>query len=127
MTERFAEVGLAALTAAGWIVVAYVVLVLPVSPVTEVVFYTAGFVALAGLAAFAWGLYQARVVRRSSPPPALALLGTGMRFAFVVEFALWLQSLRVLTVWHLVLLVAGFLFIEFLFGTTADDRHARRG
>lgn len=126
MTERFAEYGLAALTLAGWVVVGYVVLALPVSRATEAVFYTAGFVALAGLAALALAFYQARVARRTPPPPAMALLGTGMRFAFVTEFALWLQSLRVLTVWHLILLVAGFLFIEFLFGANADDRDARR-
>jgi hypothetical protein len=126
VTERLAEYGLAGLTLAGWAVVAYVVLALPVSPAGEVVFYTAGFVALAGLAAFAYGFWLARVGRRADRPPALATLGTGMRFAFAAEFGLWLQSLRVLTGWHVLLLVVGFLFMEFLFSSLLDERDARR-
>jgi len=51
-----------------------------------------------------------------------------MRFALTVEFALWLQSIRALTAWYLVLLIGAFLFLEFLARqVTADDRGRRRG
>ena len=107
--------------------VSYVVIALPVSPGAQAVFYTAGFVALAGSAALTCELYQRRM--RSGEPgrPAVAHLGTGMRFALAVEFALWLQSLRALTAGYLVLLVGAFLFLEFLARQAADDRDRRRG
>ena len=115
MTDHVSEIGVLALTLLGWAVVAYVVLVLPVDAVTQAVFYTAGFVALTGACALLLELYHARSRGRRPRPLAVQLLGTGMRFAFLVEFGLWLQSLRMLTAAYVVLLFAGFLFIEYLF------------
>jgi hypothetical protein len=101
-------------------VLAYVVITLPVTPASQAVFYTAGFVAIAGTTALLYELYESR--RRSSRPRrrAVSLLGTGMRLALAVEFALWLQSLRVLTAWYLVLVVGAFLFLEFLARQAGD-------
>src|SRR5437763_824586 len=99
----------------GWAVVGYVVTELPVDPGAQAVLYTAGFVALAGTAALLLEGYYARVGRRDPRPLAVNLLGQGSRFAFMVEFALWLQSLRMLTAAYLVFLIAGYLFIELLF------------
>ena len=126
LADRVTEAAVLALTALGWAVLAYVVAVLPVSPSTQAVFYTAGFVALAGSAALTYELYLWRTTRHRRP--AISLLGTGMRFALAVEFALWLQSIRALTAWYLVLLVGAFLFLEFLSRqVAADDRERRRG
>ena len=106
-------------------VLAYVVIALPVSPATQAVFYTAAFVALAGTAALTYELYLSRT--KSDHRRAVSLLGTGMRLALAVDFALWLQSLRALTAGYLVLLVGAFLFLEFLARQAADDRDRRRG
>ena len=59
-------------------------------------------------------------------PRAINLIGVGMRLAFALEFGLWLQSLRMLSVGYLVLLVAGFLALEFLFRQLANGRDSRR-
>jgi len=110
------------------VVLAYVLLSLSVSPGTQAVFYTAGFVALAGTTALIYELYYWRTHTPQPRRTAIALLGTGMRFALTVEFALWLQSIRALTAWYLVLLIGAFLFLEFLARqVTADDRGRRRG
>ncbi|MEA2638909.1 MAG: hypothetical protein QOF51_303 [Chloroflexota bacterium] len=124
MTERFGELGVLALAAVGWIVVAIVLLIVPVSPGAQAVFYTAGFVAIASTAALVLELFQ---VRTGLPtrPRAISLIGTGMRLAFAVEFGLWLQSLRVLSAGYLVLLVVGFVVLEFLFHQLAVGRDAR--
>jgi hypothetical protein len=106
------------------VVLAYVVIVLPVSPATQAVFYTAGFVGIAGSTALLYELYQSRTRPAGPRRHAVSLLGTGMRFALVVEFALWLQSLRVLTAGYLVLLVGAFLFLEFL-ARQAGEGHAQ--
>ncbi|MBI4213194.1 MAG: hypothetical protein HY534_02705 [Chloroflexi bacterium] len=44
-----------------------------------------------------------------------------MRFAFAVEFGLWLQSLRMLTPVYVALLMVTYLFLEYLF-RAAEDR-----
>lgn len=116
-----------ALTALGWAVLAYVVFALPVSPGAQTVFYTAGFVALAGSVALIYELYRSRTQPEAPHRNAVSLLGTGMRFALVVEFAFWLQSLRALTAGYVVLLVGAFLFLEFLARQVADDRDRGRG
>jgi hypothetical protein len=125
MSDRVSELGVIALTALGWAVVGYVVLLLPVDTVTQAVFYTAGFVAMTGVCALLLELYHARSGGRRPRPIAVHLLGTGMRFAFLVEFGLWLQSLRMLTAAYAVLLFAGFLFIEYLFQKTSSARGGR--
>lgn len=127
LADRVTEAAVVALTVLGWMVLAYVVVALPVSPGAQTVLYSAGFVALAGSTALLYEFYQSRT--RSGRPPrrAVSLLGTGMRFALVVEFALWLQSLRALTAGYLVLLVGAFLFLEFLARQAADDRERGRG
>jgi hypothetical protein len=48
-------------------------------------------------------------------PTAIRFLGSGMRFAFAIEFALWLQSLRMLTPVYVALLVITYVFLEYLF------------
>lgn len=105
------------LTLGGWAVVAYVVLALPVVPAAQAIFYCAAFVALAG----SWALllrvyYQRRLDRHLG---TAAALGSGMRFALAAEFALWLQSLRMLTPAYAALLVAGYLLAEYLFRSLA--------
>jgi len=127
MADRLTELALIALTILGWVVLAYVVFALPVSPGTQTVFYTASFVALAGTTALVYELYQSRTRPAGTAPRAVSLLGTGMRFALAVDFALWLQSLHALTAGYVVLLVGAFLFLEFLSRQAADDRDRRRG
>jgi hypothetical protein len=108
-----------ALAFGGWAVVAFVVAVLPVTPPSQAVFYSAGFAALAGSWALLRELYQNRrglQSARSLPPlGAIHFLGSGMRFAAAVEFALWLQSLRMLTVPYVALLTLSYLGVEYLF------------
>lgn len=106
-----------ALALGGWSVVAFIVAVLPVSPATQAVFYAGGFAALAGTWALLRELYHAR-----HTPPAASLqmgaihfLSSGMRFAMAIEFALWLQSLRMLTPVYIVLLAVSYLLLEYLF------------
>ena len=107
-----------ALALGGWAVVAFVVVVLPVSPSTQSVFYAAGFAALAGTWALLRDLYHAR---RGAPDRtlleggAIHFLGSGMRFALAVEFGLWLQSLRMLTPVYIALLAISYLLLEYLF------------
>ena len=72
-------------------------------------------------------MYDTRLGRRSSRLSAVSHLGAGMRFAFTFEFALWLQSLRMLTAVYLVLLIAGFVGLEMLFQYAAAQRAERRG
>jgi len=127
LADRVTEAALVALTFLGWVVLTYVVFALPVSPGAQAVLYTAGFVAIAGSTALVCELYQSRTRRHGAPRRAVLLLGTGMRFALAVEFALWLQSLRVLTAGYVVLLVGAFLFLEFLAKQAADDRDRARG
>ena len=106
---------------------AYVVVALPVSPGAQAVFYTSGFVALAGSTALVYELYQSRARNGGPHRHAVSLLGTGMRLALTVDFALWLQSLRALTAGYLVVLVGAFLFLEFLARQATDDRDRGRG
>ena len=114
-----------ALTLGGWAVAAFVVLVLPVSPTAQSLLYSAGFAALSGSWALLRELYVARRASESRSGGAhlssVHYLGSGMRFAFAVEFALWLQSLRMLTPVYVALLVVTYLFLEYLF-RAADGR-----
>jgi hypothetical protein len=115
MSDWLADFAVAIFTAVGWLVVAYVVLVMPVSTGAQAVFYTAGFVALAGTAALLITAYEARSRRAAPRSRAIDQLGTGMRFAVAMEFALWLQSLRMLTPIYVILILVGFGFLETLF------------
>ena len=101
----------------GWAIALFVVVLLPVSPTTQAVFYAAGFAGLAGSWALLRELYYLRrvTIEAASVPSAIGLLGSGMRFAAGVEFALWLQSLRMLTPVYVVLLIVSYLFLEYLF------------
>jgi hypothetical protein len=115
MSGWLADFAVAMFTAVGWAVVAYVVLVLPVSAGAQGVFYTAGFVALAGTVALVVTGYEARAGRTATRKRAVDQLGTGMRFAVAIEFALWLQSLRMLTPIYVLVILSGFGFLEMLF------------
>ncbi|HZT08223.1 MAG TPA: hypothetical protein VFC51_14445 [Chloroflexota bacterium] len=127
MADRFAETGLFLFTAAGWGLLLYVIFFLPVSSTTQAIFYASGFVALAGSVAFVGAQYQSRARHAGEGRPrAVAQLGWGMRLAFVIEFALWLQSLRVLTAAYFIFIVAGFLFLEILFRYATGDRRGSR-
>lgn len=122
MTDLHAELGVVGLTLLAWAVVAYVVAALPPSPGAQAILYTAGLVALAGTAALLLQAYHNRPGARGQMAGAINYLGGGMRFALAMEFALWLQSLRMLTAVYLVFIVGGFLFIELLFRYAAGDR-----
>jgi hypothetical protein len=126
MADRMARLGVALLTAAGWVVVAFVVLTLPVTTGAQAVLYAAGFVAVAGSVALILDSYYARGARRVSRPGTIGNLGVGMRFAFTFEFGLWLQSLRMLTAAYAVLLIAGFLALEILFQYAAQRQDRPR-
>ena len=121
MTDRFLETAVISLAFLGWLVDAVVVIAIPISPGAQAVLYIAGFVALACTAALLLELYHERT-GTPTRPRAINLLGSGMRFAFVMEFGLWLQSLRILTAGYAGLLVAGFIFLEFLFRKLAGGR-----
>jgi len=101
------------LSAAGWALVAYVVLALPVSPTAQIIFYAGAFGALAGT----WALIARLVYRRRLQRDIglIAALSGGFRFAVAFEFGLWLQSLRMLTVPYAVLLLGAYLATEYLF------------
>ncbi len=105
------------LSAGGWALVAYVVLALPVTPAAEVIFYAGAFAALAG----SWALLARLAYRRRFQRELglIAALGGGLRFALALEFGLWLQSLRMLTVPYAVLLLAGYLAMEYLLRSLA--------
>ncbi len=115
MSGWLADLAVVIFTAIGWSVVAYAVLALPVSPGAQAVFYTAGFVALAGSVALLVAAYEARAGRGASRAHAIDQLGTGMRCAVAIEFALWLQSLRMLTPVYVLVILVGFGFLEMLF------------
>lgn len=115
MSDWLADVAVIAFTAGGWGVVAYVILTLPVSPGSQAVLYTAGFVALAGTIALLTAGFSGRMGRASGRARAIDNLGTGMRFAVAIEFALWLQSLRMLTPFYVLAILAGAGFLEMLF------------
>jgi hypothetical protein len=116
-----------ALALGGWLLAAFVVLVLPVTPTAQAVLYAAGFAALSGSWALLRELYVARRQPAGAPagshPPAIYFLGSGMRFAATAEFGLWLQSLRMLTPVYIVLLIVTYLFLEYLF-RAAENRAA---
>ena len=105
------------LSAGGWALVAYVVLALPVTPAAQTIFYAGAFAALAGT----WALIARLAYRRRGQKDLglVAALSGGLRFAVAVEFGLWLQSLRMLTVPYAVLLLAGYLATEYLFRSLA--------
>jgi len=127
MADRLAEPGLFLLTLLGWGLLLYVILALPASASgAQALFYGAGFVALTGSAAFISALYRSRSRRSGGPLRARNTLAMGMRFAIAVEFALWLQSFRLLTAPYLVFIIAGFLLLEMLFRYAGDDRRGYR-
>ncbi len=115
MSGWLADLAVAMFTAIGWAVVAYVVMALPASAGAQAVFYTAGFVALAGTVALIVASYQARVGPGATRTRAIDQLGTGMRFAVAIEFGLWLQSLRMLTPIYVLAILVGFGLLEMLF------------
>jgi len=119
--DRFAELSVIALALLGWAVVAAVVLTVPVSIGAQAVFYIAGFVALSGTAALAFELFFMRS-GQAARPRAINLVGSGMRLAFVAEFALWLQSLRMLSFAYAVLIMAGLVLFEYLIRQLAGGR-----
>ena len=125
MGERFVEVTVLAITLAAWVLVGYLVAFLPVTADTQAAFYACGFVALAGTYAMMLELYYARAEGVELRPRALAMLGGGMRFAIAAEFALWLQSLRMLTAAYLVFIVAAFFFVELLFHKALGAQRGR--
>lgn len=120
-----------ALAVGGWCTVAFVVVVLPVSPSTQSVFYAAGFTALAGTWALLRELYHARRLspgaRSLAPVGSIHFLGSGMRFALTVEFGLWLQSLRMLTPAYILLLAVSYLLLEYLFRAAGDGIKSEGG
>ncbi|HEY3117160.1 MAG TPA: hypothetical protein VGK54_10500 [Chloroflexota bacterium] len=105
------------LSAAGWALVAYVVLALPVTPTAQIIFYGGAFGALAGTWAMVARLAYRRRLQRDLG--LIAALSGGLRFALALEFGLWLQSLRMLTVPYAVLLLAAYLTTEYLFRSLA--------
>jgi hypothetical protein len=126
MADRFAELGLFLFTLVGWSLLLYVIVAVPVSPGAQLLFYGAGFVAIAGSVALVGALYQARSRRDESRLHAMSFLGLGLRLAFAVEFALWLQSLRLLTPSYLIFIAAGFFLLEILLRSAGGDRRGLR-
>ena len=119
MPDFLAELCVVGLAAVGWVVVTLLVLLVPVSASAQLVFYVAAFVGLSATFALMLELFHARsgeMPRRRG----FQLLGSGMRLAFVIIFALWLQSLRVLTVIYAGLLGVGFVILELLFHQLAS-------
>lgn len=105
--------GLLVLTLAGWGILGYVVVRMPVTAGAQGLFYAAAFLALAGTVALVVTLYEARLGNQQSGW-LRSPLATGIRFAVAADAALWLQSLRLLTVGYVVLLVAAFVVMEFV-------------
>ena len=124
MADRFAELGLFLATMVGWALLLYVIIAVPVSPGAQLMFYGAGFVAIAGSATMIATLYQSRV--RRAEPHVLGILGMGLRLAFAIEFALWLQSLRLLTTAYLIFIAAGFFLVEILIRSFGGERRGSR-
>ncbi len=111
-----------ALALGGWCIVALVVAVLPVTPSTQAIFYAALFAAITGTWALVREVYRLRRPPardlRLAPTGAIHFLGSGMRFAAGAEFALWLQSLRMLTPVYIALVIVSYLALEYLFRPT---------
>jgi hypothetical protein len=126
MADRFAELGLFLFTLVGWALLLYVIIAIPVSQGAQLVFYGAGFVAIAGSVALIATLYQARARGGEPRPRVVGMLGVGLRLALAVEFALWLQSLRLLTPAYLIFIAAGFLLIEILLRSAGGERRGSR-
>jgi hypothetical protein len=126
MADRFAELGLFLFTLIGWALLLYVIVAVPVSSGAQIILYGAGFVAIAGSVALVAALYQARSRDGEGRPRAVSMLGVGLRIAFAVEFALWLQSLRLLTPAYLIFIAAGFLLVEILIRSVGGERRGSR-
>ncbi len=106
---------LAAWASLGWLIVG----VPPSRPFARVAFYLLAFAGMTGAAALAAWLVLGRqrgIGRHRSPAD---YLGHAMLLAAIVSFALWLQSLRMLTALVALLLVGLYVFLELalLFGT----------
>jgi hypothetical protein len=126
MADRFAELGLFLFTLVGWALLLYVIIAVRVSPGAQLLFYGAGFVAIAGSVALVTALYQFRVLGAEPRLRAVGTLGVGVRLAITVEFALWLQSLRLLTPAYLIFIAAGFFLTEILLRTAGGERRGSR-
>ena len=115
--ERHDRMSLAALmgiaAAACWVALGWLIANVPPSgPMAQAGFYALLFPALAcTVTLLAWGL---RLFARGEGvrPTPLAYLSHGMVFSSLILFALWLQSLRMLTLVNAVLLLALFGFME---------------
>lgn len=108
------------LSGAAWGGVAWLLVnVSPAKPLATTVFYVFAFVGVASAAAsIAWLALRPRSPLGRLESPA-RYLGHSMLLAVVVLFALWLQSLRMLTMPVALLLSGLYLFLELalLFGT----------
>jgi hypothetical protein len=101
------------LALAGWGAVAAIVTrTYPTQPQALVAFYGALFVALSATAGCLFWLALRALSRKNPPHPTLSYLSHGMVFSALALFGLWLQSLRMLSPLHVVLLFGLFLFFE---------------
>jgi drug/metabolite transporter (DMT)-like permease len=99
----------------GWLIVN----VPPTRPFAQLGGYVFGFTAIAASAAFlAWLVLRPRLEQGRLRSPA-GYLAHSMLLAVIALFALWLQSLRVLTPTVAILLIGLYAFLELavLFGT----------
>ena len=101
------------LALAGWAALAWLVTrTYPDNPRVLAQFYAALFVALSTtVGALVWATRRAFTPARAPRLP-LADLSHGMALSALVIFGLWLQSLRLLSPLHVILLVGLFLFFE---------------
>ncbi len=131
MTASLTALLVLALAAGSWAGVGWLVLNVPPDNLLVIAtFYGFAFAGLVATMSFlAWALLRPRTIRGRLGSPAL-FVGHAMLFAGVALFALWLQSLRMLSPTVAVLLAALYLFLElaFLFGTrgTVDVEVASR-
>lgn len=111
-------------TAGGWALWAYTVLFLdPSIPMAPVVFYVTLFVALTGTLS---SLLDGGGFRNDSDRGRSPSLGHGAAVATLILFAMWLQSLRMLTPFSGGLLAATLFLIEAGFFLAGGRRRARQ-
>ncbi len=114
------------LTLAGWAAVAYIVLFVDPTPVlARAAFYAALFVALTCTLARLLG-GQATADPEREKGPLIPNLGHAAIVSTLALFAMWLQSLRMLTSLNGTLLAAMFLFIELGFFLSRSGRRRPR-
>jgi hypothetical protein len=116
----FATYGLAALGA--WTLWGWLVIEVPPSGVPALIaFYALFFVAMSLSAAILfWWLARAPAARRWTTPSRY--LGHAMLLSGLLVFALWLQSLRMLTLLNAVLLLGIFAMLELMLVLTSRGR-----